>query len=96
DTNIEIVVYRIIQECVNNVIKHSKANKLDISILKDEEGLRVTIEDNGIGFNKANLENPSGIGMRNIQARVDYLKGNLDIDTQPGKGTLIAFFIPTN
>lgn len=96
DTNIEIVVYRIIQECVNNVIKHSKANKLDISILKDDEGLRVTIEDNGIGFNKANLENPSGIGMRNIQARVDYLKGNLDIDTQPGKGTLIAFFIPTD
>jgi signal transduction histidine kinase len=96
ETHIEIVVYRIVQECVKNVIKHSKANKLDISIIRDDDGLRVTVEDNGTGFNKSELEKKSGIGMKNIRARIEYLKGSLDVDTQPGKGTLVAFFIPTH
>lgn len=93
-SNVEIVVYRVIQECVNNVIKHADANKLDISIVKDIDGLNVTIEDNGKGFNVSNLENSKGIGMKNIRTRIEYLKGTLDIDTKPGKGTLIAFYIP--
>lgn len=93
-SNVEIVVYRVIQECVNNVIKHAQANKLDISIIKDSDGLNVTIEDNGRGFNVSNLENSKGIGMKNIRTRIEYLKGSVDIDSKPGKGTLIAFYIP--
>lgn len=93
-SNVEIVVYRVIQECVNNVIKHAQANKLDISIIKDSDGLNVTIEDNGRGFNVSNLENSKGIGMKNIKTRVEYLKGSVDIDSKPGKGTLVAFYIP--
>ena len=93
-SSIEIVVYRVIQECVNNVIKHSKADRLDIAIIKDIDGLNVTIEDNGSGFNLSNLNHAKGIGMRNIRTRIEYLKGSLDIDTKPGKGTLIAFNIP--
>jgi len=93
-SSIEIVVYRVIQECVNNVIKHSKADRLDIAIIKDIDGLNVTIEDNGSGFNLSNLSHAKGIGMRNIRTRIEYLKGSLDIDTKPGKGTLIAFNIP--
>jgi signal transduction histidine kinase len=84
----------VIQEAVNNVIKHSKASQLDISIINEPEGLRVTIEDNGIGFNKSDLTTKNGIGMKNIKARIEFLKGTLDIDSKPGKGTLIAFFIP--
>ncbi len=94
DSNTELFVYRVIQEAVNNVIKHSKASLLDISIFNDHEGLRVSIEDNGIGFNKSDLESKNGIGMKNIKARIHFLKGILDIDSKPGKGTLIAFFIP--
>jgi len=94
DPKVEVVVYRIIQESVNNVIKHSKANQLDLAIIKDADGLQVSIEDNGIGFNKADMDKKDGIGMKNIRARVEFLKGTLDIDTRPGKGTLIAFFIP--
>jgi len=93
-SNVEIVVYRVIQECVNNVIKHSQASNLDISISNDEEGLNVTIEDNGKGFNVSTLEHAKGIGMRNVRTRVEYLKGILDIDSKPGKGTLVAFHIP--
>ena len=94
ESNTELFVYRVIQEAVNNVIKHSKASQLDISIINEPEGLRVTIEDNGIGFNKSDLVTKNGIGMKNIKARIEFLKGTLDIDSKPGKGTLIAFFIP--
>ncbi len=94
DSNIETVLYRVIQECVNNVIKHSKANSLDISLIKDEDGISVTIEDNGIGFNVAEAKNKGGIGLKNMIARINFLKGTLDIDSAIGKGTLIAIHIP--
>ena len=50
DANTETVLYRIIQECVNNVIKHAQTSELDISLIKDEEGISATIEDNGRGL----------------------------------------------
>jgi two-component system, NarL family, sensor kinase len=94
DSNIETVLYRIIQECVNNVIKHSGAVSLDISIVKDNDGISATIEDNGKGFNTADRENFEGIGLKNIITRVEYLKGTIDFDTAPGRGTLVAIHIP--
>ena len=89
----ETVLYRVIQETVNNVIKHSGANKLDIVLMKDEEGVSATIEDNGKGFDKSKIKK-EGIGISNIYSRVEFLKGTVDIDTSPGKGTLIAIYIP--
>lgn len=94
DTNVEAVFYRIIQECVNNVIKHADADKLDISIINDGDGISTTIEDNGKGFDKTELHNFEGIGLKNIATRVNYLKGTLDIDALPGKGTLVAIHVP--
>ena len=94
DSKIELILYRVLQEAINNVIKHAKANQLDICIERDEDGLRITIEDNGIGFNKADMVKANGIGMKNIIARIEFLKGELDIDTKPGRGTLLAIFIP--
>jgi len=93
DPKVEIATYRIIQECVNNVIKHAHASKLDLSILQDQEGLSVTIEDNGIGF-ELDTVMKNGIGLNNIRTRVRYLNGELEIDSRPGNGTLIAFHIP--
>jgi signal transduction histidine kinase len=94
NSNTELFVYRVIQESINNVIKHSKASQLDISIINDQDGLRVSIEDNGIGFDKSTIDSKNGLGMKNIKARIDFLKGTLDIDSMPGKGTLVAFYIP--
>lgn len=90
---LEIQLYRILQESVNNVIKHSRANKLSIQLHKDEDGINLNIEDNGIGFNPKNVTEKTGIGMRNIQSRVAFLKGHLDIQSSPGEGTLLAIFI---
>lgn len=94
DANVEIMIYRIIQECVNNTLKHAGATKLDISLINDEDGLHLTIEDNGKGFDQATLPLDKGIGMQNIRTRTSYLKGTVDIDSRPGQGTLIAIHIP--
>ena len=94
DEKTETVLYRVIQELVNNVIKHSGANRLDIILIKDEEGVTVTVEDNGKGFDKSKVDFKNGIGLSNIYSRVAFLKGTVDIDTSLGKGALIAVFIP--
>jgi two-component system NarL family sensor kinase len=94
DQNIETVLYRVIQETVNNVIKHSGANKLDIQLDKDDEGINAMVEDNGRGFDATQVEKFEGIGLKNIRTRVTYLKGTVDFSSNPGSGTLIAIFIP--
>ncbi|MGY4537912.1 two-component system NarL family sensor kinase [Mucilaginibacter sp. UYNi724] len=94
EDNVEIVLYRVVQECVNNVIKHSKANRLDINLTREDDNISVTIEDNGVGFNTNDKMKFEGIGLKNIITRVEYLKGTVDISSDQNKGTLIAIYIP--
>lgn len=94
DQNVEAVLYRIIQESVNNVIKHAEASSLDIQLSRDEDGINVMIEDNGKGFSQAHSETAHGMGLKNIISRVNYLKGTVEISSEPGKGTLVAIHIP--
>jgi two-component system NarL family sensor kinase len=91
DHNTEMVLYRVIQECVNNVIKHAQAKTLEIQIIKDQEGISVMIEDDGIGFDPG--QQKDGIGLANLKTRIDFLKGQLDIQSALGKGTLVAIFV---
>jgi len=94
DANTETVLYRIIQESVNNVIKHAHATTLDIQLHKDNDSISVTIEDNGRGFELALVKTTGGVGLSSIQARAAYLDGKVEYDTAPGKGTLVAIYIP--
>lgn len=94
DSNVETVLYRVVQECVNNVIKHSGADKLDISLIKDADGISATIEDNGKGFVVNDKIKGGGIGLKNIRTRIEYLKGTVDFDSAPGSGTLVAIHVP--
>src|SRR5882724_12443991 len=66
DANVEIVLYRVIQECVNNVIKHSNATTLDISLIRDKDGISATVEDNGKGFDTSDKDKFEGMGLKNI------------------------------
>lgn len=91
-SNIETVLYRVIQECVNNVIKHAQASKLDITLIHDEDGISTTIEDNGIGFDTTKDSN--GVGLKNIQTRIDYLKSSVEWNSAAGKGTVVMIQIP--
>jgi two-component system NarL family sensor kinase len=94
DANVETVFYRVLQECVNNVIKHAGATTLDISLIRDKDGISATIEDNGKGFDTSRRGVFDGIGLKNIVTRVEYLRGTVDFDSAPGRGTLIAIHIP--
>ena len=94
DSNVETVFYRVIQECVNNVIKHASATTLDISLIKDRDGISGTIEDNGKGFNTLDKAKLEGMGLKNITTRIEYLKGTVEFDSTPGKGTLVALYVP--
>lgn len=93
DTDIQLVIYRILQECINNVIKHSKADKLNIHISQHDNRLRATVQDNGVGFSTSRSDY-DGIGLQSIQTRVKYLKGTLNIESQRDKGTEIHLDIP--
>jgi two-component system NarL family sensor kinase len=94
DENIEIMLYRVVQECVNNVIKHSGADTLDIALANEENEISVTIEDNGKGFDTSDKSKYDGIGLKNITTRVDYLKGTVEWDSAPGRGTVVSIHIP--
>ncbi|RYY94129.1 MAG: hypothetical protein EOO11_18490 [Chitinophagaceae bacterium] len=91
DPQLEAVLYRVIQECVNNVIRHSGADRLDISILREPGELIASVEDNGRGFEP---DDSGGMGLRNIRTRVEYLKGEVEFDTHPGRGTVVSIRIP--
>jgi two-component system, NarL family, sensor kinase len=93
-SNIENILYRVIQECVNNVIKHSAAGDLTISLIKEKDVISAIIEDNGVGFNIAGIDKFEGMGLKNIRTRIDYLKGTVEFDSRPGNGTLVAIHIP--
>ena len=95
ESSVEIVLYRIIQELVNNSIKHAKAKNIIIQLVKNYENITLTVEDDGNGFDINKLDKLKGFGLTNIQSRVDYLKGNLIVDSEINKGTSVFIEIPS-
>ena len=85
----ELQLYRIVQEIINNVMKHAAAKTAIVQVSKSDDQLSVTVEDDGKGFDPSVIKATSGIGWANIQNRVDFLKGKLDVHSEPGKGTSI-------
>ena len=84
--------YRIVQELINNILKHAEATKADVQLTKHEDHLNIVITDNGKGFIKNKKQ---GIGLRNIKERLQKIKGTLDIDSGSSHGTSITIDIPT-
>ena len=83
----EIVLYRIVQELLNNTIKHANATESHIQFSRNGNTISLTVEDNGNGFDVNSIKK-NGIGLSNIQHRVDYLNGKMDIKSDE-KGTSI-------
>lgn len=92
DESKEVFVYRIIQEALNNIIKHAEATDVLVQLSETEEEYHFIVEDDGSGFDPLQIE--SGLGLKSIQSRVDFLKGSLDIDTKEGVGTTLSWHIP--
>ena len=95
ESNIQVVIYRIIQECIQNTIKHAQAEKVSIQLKQSQSEIFVTIKDDGIGFDplKNNAKNES-VGLENIKSRIDYLKGVIEVNSKPGAGTEIKVYLP--
>ncbi len=90
---LDISVYRIIQELVNNSIKHSGATEILVQVRKDEGLVVVDVEDNGKGFDFQSVEKETGMGLSGIKSRVIYWKGKLEIDSAQS-GTAVHIEIP--
>ena len=94
----EINLFRIIQECINNIIKHSRAEKAEITIAKKEFEIVIDIRDNGIGFSQSGevsaADYAKGFGLENLKKRINLIKGDFKINSEPGKGTRIFIKVP--
>jgi len=94
DPNTDIILYRMIQEIVNNIIKHASASMIDIEISNEPNISTIRISDNGIGFDTALLgQARPGIGLQNIANRAKMLNGTIDVKSEPGNGTTITLYI---
>ena len=91
---ININVYRIIQEAMNNCLKHADATKVNILIEIKNENLFLEFSDNGVGFNKDILSKTKQFGIVGIQERVNSLRGKFELITKKNKGTILKFYIP--
>jgi len=85
----DLYIYRIAQELINNALKHAAAKQILVQLTKTTDKVLLTVEDDGIGFNKDILQFAKGIGFVNLRQRVDYFKGTIDIDTNPEQGTSV-------
>ncbi len=94
DSGIELMLYRVIQEQVSNILKYSKAVNAVISLEKDDKAVYLTISDDGVGFDPGKTS--KGIGLKNIQSRIDYYNGSLTINSSPGNGCTLSISIPVN
>lgn len=92
DVEKEIMVFRILQELINNSVKHSRAKMIEVLILREKLNYRITVSDNGIGFNKEKIERRNGLN--NIRNRVKFLNGDLEIDSKEGAGSTFFIIFP--
>jgi signal transduction histidine kinase len=92
-TRIELAMFRILQELISNVLKHSKANLLTIQLVKLQSHVVLNVSDNGIGFDVESQEK-SGIGLLNIASRIDAIQGHLHYESAPGRGTTVTIRTP--
>nr|WP_315152974.1 tetratricopeptide repeat protein [uncultured Flavobacterium sp.] len=90
--NLQMEIYKIIQELVTNTLKHAKATSIDLQLNYIEDNLNILFEDNGIGFDPAKKD--TGIGFKNINSRLETIAGSMEIDSMIKRGTIINIEIP--
>ncbi|WP_321286302.1 ATP-binding protein [uncultured Sunxiuqinia sp.] len=98
DNNVEVVLYRVICELINNTIKHANAKNVQISVLKEANHISILYHDDGQGFNKKELdEQPiiGGMGFSNIYSRINSLKGEINIQSELKEGTQVTIKVNT-
>ena len=95
---IDVAIYRTVQECLNNVIKHSRAQKVHVNLTVQDKSICLSVEDDGVGFNAAQWRNNfrwgGSFGLCLMRERIIQFGGDLTVESFPGKGALIMAYIP--
>ncbi len=98
DEKIEINIYRIVQEALTNLVKHSNATSFSVQLMSNNKFIRIIITDDGIGFDikgdQSGNINKYGMGLLNMKERAESMNGKFKIDSSPGNGTMLVFEIP--
>jgi len=96
DKDVEINIYRLIQEAINNIIRHAEAAEVLIELIREPGALRIHIDDDGVGFEPKRLaeRKQAGIGIRGMRDRLELIGGTLEIKSRPGEGTRLQIRVP--
>lgn len=94
DRSLSVTTYRIVQELLNNIIKHANATQAIVQVSVSETQLAITVEDDGKGMDKDTLKTAQGIGWKNIRSRVNYHKGVINMQSELGKGASVFIEFP--
>jgi signal transduction histidine kinase len=92
--NQKLTLFRIVQESLNNALKHAKANTVVIHLEQNQKDILLSIKDDGIGFDPVSVK--KGAGLKNIQNRVFLANGTISLDSRPGKGCCMQITLPIN
>lgn len=92
DDNKKLILIRVVQECLNNAIKHASPTWIKIQINQTEPQLELTITDDGVGFDTQ--QDSQGLGLRNLQSRIRAIEGDISVQSQTHKGTQIKVSVP--
>jgi two-component system sensor histidine kinase DegS len=93
---LEVMLFRAIQELLGNAARHSQANQIKLQTDLGNEMVRISVDDNGKGFDPEMVKESASLGLKLIRERTEMLGGGFEIDSAPGKGTRIAFFVPVH
>jgi len=94
--NVQLNIYRIIQELISNAVKHAHADSLILQCSQNENTIFITFEDNGTGFEVGSLEDKKGMGLDNLRNRIAFLQGKFEVHSSPGEGTSINIELKTS
>jgi signal transduction histidine kinase len=94
DPDLEIAIYRIIQESLTNVVRHSKAKKVEVRLERTDTGLRVAVRDDGIGIADLDRARKLSHGVAGMTQRTRALDGTIKVESGPGEGTRVEVFVP--
>lgn len=92
--SMEITLYRVIQEILNNMINHGKADLITIELNKSQEMVNLTITDNGVGFDTSQIKNSTGLGWKSVFSRISLLNGKVEVNSELNTGTQIIVSVP--
>lgn len=94
ESYLEVMIFRAIQELLTNAIRHSQATQVKVQVDMTENNVRITVDDNGKGFDVETLDEKSNLGLKVIRDRVEMLGGYMEVDSVSGQGTRVTFQLP--